>query len=823
MCGLCRSGVLPLFQGIIIFFQICITPALTAEINDLEYFDAPGLSVLVFHNSYNIGKQSGIEIIQHGERVATNGYLVLEGESNPFPKTGKREVDKQKGEIRVPLITAEKDFNYTIRVSTEGTIVHVIVDLEKPLPPEWEGKACMNLELYPAAFFGKSFYLGDTFGIFPRQGNGSMIRCADGELLRTPMASGPTLFIAPEDATRRMEIKQVSGELSLYDGRDTNICEWFYIRSVIPSGKTQKALEWVIIPNIIENWRRKPVICHSQVGYHPDQIKHAIIELDARTESITKASLQRIEPNGTLRTVLSAQPKRWGRFLRYEYAVFDFSSIQQSGMYVVRYGNEVNLPFQISRDVYHKNVWQPTLEVFLPVQMCHVEVRKNDRVWHGACHLDDAMQAPTSYKHFDGYRQYAETETSYEPFAHIPGLNRGGWHDAGDYDLAAGSQASTTYYLTLAHEAFNVDTDQTRVELDRRLVTLGDPDNISDIVQQIENGVENLLTGYRISGHSYTGIIASTGVQYDHNGDAATITDNRIYDPSLSAEDGDFEHSGKKDDRYVFTNKDTSMEYMAAATLAAASRVLRGFNDSLANECLSTAITVWEYEQSHEPINQRNAYIPGRPENKEVLATAELLITTGRDIYHIRLLELLPMIRENVSQVGWIAVRTLPCIKDDTFSRELRDALEEYKSSLDKRLQKNPFGVPWRPGVWGVGWNIQTFALEQYYLVHEYPELFDREIILRALNFVLGCHPGSSTSFVSGVGARSLIPAYGANRSEWSYIPGGNASGTALIRPDFPELKEPFPFLWQQSEYVIHGAASYIFCVLAADHMLNNY
>jgi hypothetical protein len=55
----------------------------------------------------------------------------------------------------------------------------------------------------------------------------------------------------------------------------------------------------------------------------------------------------------------------------------------------------------------------------------------------------------------------------------------------------------------------------------------------------------------------------------------------------------------------------------------------------------------------------------------------------------------------------------------------------------------------------------------------------------------------------------------------WYYIPGGMVSGTSLIRPDFPELKEGFPYLWQQSEYVMPGAASYIFCVLAADDLLN--
>ena len=90
-----------------------------------------------------------------------------------------------------------------------------------------------------------------------------------------------------------------------------------------------------------------------------------------------------------------------------------------------------------------------------------------------------------------------------------------------------------------------------------------------------------------------------------------------------------------------------------------------------------------------------------------------------------------------------------------------------------------------------------------------------------ALNFILGCHPGSNqASFASGVGAQSATVGYGLNRADWSYIPGGVISGTALIRPDFPELLT-FPFLWQQTEYVLGGGSShYMFLVLAAEQLL---
>ena len=129
--------------------------------------------------------------------------------------------------------------------------------------------------------------------------------------------------------------------------------------------------------------------------------------------------------------------------------------------------------------------------------------------------------------------------------------------------------------------------------------------------------------------------------------------------------------------------------------------------------------------------------------------------------------------------------------------------------------------VPYKPDIWGAGWNIQRFGWDQWMLHLSFPDLFPRTYALQALSFILGVHPGSNTaSFVSGVGANSLTTAYGFNRADWSHIPGGSASGTALIRPDFPELKT-WPFFWQQTEYVLgRGTTDYLLLVLAADHVL---
>ena len=114
-------------------------------------------------------------------------------------------------------------------------------------------------------------------------------------------------------------------------------------------------------------------------------------------------------------------------------------------MYVVRYGGYQTDPFQINADVYKRNVWQPTLEYFLPVQMCHMKVNDKYRVWHGWCHMDDARMAPIDSNHFDGYIQGHSTFTTFKSGETVPGLGRGAWHDAGDFDLRVESQAETVH------------------------------------------------------------------------------------------------------------------------------------------------------------------------------------------------------------------------------------------------------------------------------------------------------------------------------------------------------------------------------------------
>ena len=96
-----------------------------------------------------------------------------------------------------------------------------------------------------------------------------------------------------------------------------------------------------------------------------------------------------------------------------------------------------------------------------------------------------------------------------------------------------------------------------------------------------------------------------------------------------------------------------------------------------------------------------------------------------------------------------------------------------------------------------------SWAVTNYYLHKAYPDLVGPEYAFRGLAFIFGTHPASNVSFVSGVGTRSKMIAYGNNRADFTFIAGGVVPGILVLKPDFPENKEDWPFLWGENEYVI--------------------
>ncbi len=793
------------------------------KLNDLEYFEMPGLNVTFFSDYYPEGHQSGVTIIQHGMRVAANGDLRLEaspGQWSPVPKGGKRTVHEEEQSITQtlwypdssknrkgfnPVIYPDLRFTYEVKVEAlEGSSFKVTVDFEEPIPHEWTGKIGFNLELFPGDLFGKSFLMDGESVLFPIQPNGPIVK-HNKEYLAVPLATGNQLVIAPESDKQRVKIETKAASLELWDGRANHNNGWFIVRSIVPPNTTDNAIEWVITPHVIDGWEYTPVIHVSQFGYHTDQEKKVLIEQDKSDAETSPITIYRLNEHGR-EAVKSGHPEYWGQFLRYNYLQFDFSDVDE-GMYVIGYRDYESNPFRVANDVFERHAWQPTLEYYLPVQMCHMRINEKYRVWHGACHLDDALMAPTDHNHFDGYIQGASTLTKYESMEHVPGLNKGGWHDAGDYDLRVESQIGTVLMLALMVEEFGLDYDATLIDQENRLVEIHVPDGKSDALQQIEHGLLTVLGGYRALGRLYRGIICQDLRQYVLLGDGSTMTDNLVYNPALGKNEVVDRQSGANDDRYVFTEENPRRELYVAAGLAAASRVLKESNPDLSEECLTVARSLYDRNRETD-----------RPGSK-IQALAELILTTDDPSLKSELTGMKDVVIENIGRSGWVLGRVMERIDDSNFKSDISDAVADYQEQLREEAKNSPFGVPYEPNIWGAGWTIQRFGVHQYFFYKGWPEHTSQDFFLNALNFVLGVHPGENTSsFASGVGSRSVTVAYGVNRADWSFIPGGVASGTALIRPDLPEMKI-WPFFWQQTEYVMGGGATnYMFLALAAEN-----
>lgn len=796
-----------------------VTSAAVPALNDKAYFSQPSLDIVVFSNWYNglfgDSKISGVELVHFGERIATNGDVRLSAtpeQWDPIPTFVERKVDNNTNTISATLSYPEFDFTYTISASPIENGVEITLSSPRPVPAELVGKAGFNMEFLPANYMETSFLADGKPGTFPLYPTG--VKEIIGQHEPAPLASAKQLVLAPESDTKRVMIES-SAPLTLYDGRAKAQNGWYVVRGVLPENKQGELLTWRITASTDDAWLRDPMIAHSQVGYLPGQTKRAVIELDKHAPVNGMAELLKVNADGSKAVVKKAAPGKVEDYTRYQYATFDFTDVTEPGLYQLRYKGTTTASFPIAEHVLDA-AWYPTLDHYFPVQMDHVLVNEAYRVWHGASHLDDALQAPVNHEHFDLYAQGPTTDTQYKPGEHIPGLNVGGWYDAGDYDIRTQTQYRTVRFLVQAFEEFGIDRDTTLVDYDRKYVDIHVPDGKPDLLQQIEHGTLALLAQFKAVGHAIPGIIVPDISQYTHLGDGLTMTDNLIYNASMADTESNGIESGVFDDRWAFTSKSTPLNYGSMAALAAASRTLQGYKPVLAKESLDTAIAAWASEADKQPDLFRVGNTTGGGlEEEKLKAAVELLVTTGDTQYKHAVTALLPHIEEHFGRSAVLAVRALPFM-NNAYKKRIRAAAEAYKPKLEAATSKNPFGVVITEYGWAGNGTVLDLAVTQYYLHQAYPDLYSSDLIYRSLDYLYGTHPDSDISFVSNVGTVSKKVAYGMNRADYSFISGAIVPGVLILKPDLPENMENWPFLWGENEYVIDLGASYLFTVNAA-------
>jgi endoglucanase len=816
---------------------------LQMKVTDSGYLDTQGFSVFLydstFHPIFVDQKNTAMELILHGQRIATNGDVRLVPTPEQWDLVAQlkgREQDKEHNRLNAHLSFPAYQMDYTLEVAAEPGGVRVSINLDNPLPEKLAGRAGFNLEFLPSIYIGKSYAVdGKQFGVIPRSPQDPMKQVlppaddpkklpyqeewdkAKGYTQPLPLFTGNSITLAAEDPLYRVSVSSETASVSLYDGRDRAQNGWFVLRSLIPSGKTTGAIVWHIHPIDVPNWTRTPMVAHSQVGYPPEFPKVAVIELDPEFNAPKTAKVLRLGADGSYMQVFEGPLTTATPWLRYRYAKFDFSAVKDPGLYAIEYAGQRTDMFPIAKDVYSRT-WQSTLDGFLAVEMDHVLVREGYRLWHGVSHLDDARQAPPNTLHFDGYRMGANTDSPFQAGQHIPGLNVGGWFDAGDYDNLASGQYAVIENLSLAYKEFDLKWDELTVDETARTVEMHRPDGIPDAVEQVKHGVLQMLAQVHSIGHPIMGIIEPTLRQYTHLGDAASNTDGRIYSDKLGPNEIDGNFSGMPDDRWAFTTKMPNLQYGAAAALAAASQALKGWDDPLAKESLDTAIKLWDEEHAHPTPSQGRPFgPPGMAASGEWRAAIELLIATnGGEPYRKRVVELFPTIREHLGVGGWMAVLALPYM-DAEFKQQLEDTVKSYKAELDTELAKTPFDVPPSLGNWGGSGQVADLGSRMYFLHKAFPQIVGPEYTLRAANYLLGTHPVSSTSYVSSVGTVSKMKAYGNNRADGTFIPGGMIPGYIVIKPDFPECTDDFGFLWFEDEYTVGVASQWILAANAAE------
>jgi hypothetical protein len=280
---------------------------------------------------------------------------------------------------------------------------------------------------------------------------------------------------------------------------------------------------------------------------------------------------------------------------------------------------------------------------------------------------------------------------------------------------------------------------------------------------------------------------------YHHLGDAASITDGLHYDPSLKPYEvsADGKRSGTPDDMWAFTTRNPSLDLQAAGVFTSAARVLRGYNDALADRA---------QKQAERLRTEAEVLMKDRRYRRDRQAEADNNWLTGIGDGNFR----------HVARNLQTMLDSIP-LKDAAYREKIRPAVKQYAEYIRSFDTQNPYGVPIGLGNWAGVNAVLNFGITVNYAHIYFPDIVPQAEVYRVANWLFGCHPYHNYSFVAAVGAaRPKQVFYGNNRADFSFIPGNVAPGLLFRKPDHFENYDDWPFLWGQNEGTIAGNTQYI-------------
>jgi len=357
-----------------------------------------------------------------------------------------------------------------------------------------------------------------------------------------------------------------------------------------------------------------------------------------------------------------------------------------------------------------------------------------------------------------------------------------GWYDAGDYNKYIPSSAIATYTLLAAYEHFPAHFDR----LDTGIPESGNalPDILDEALWNLEwmlamqdpadGGVYHKLTNLRF--------------------DAMVMPGEAMTAP-----------------RYVVA-KSTAATLDFAATMAAASRVLRRFDaqrPGLSARMLGAARAAWRWAESNPAVYYRNPadvltgeYGDDKVADERAWAAAELYIATREDSYYRALrpaaLSATVPAWDDVRGLAWmslaqhrfgltpLAERSLIEARIDSLAARLA---REWRSSAYRLTMQEP------DFVWGSNAVVmnQAMMLLQAYRINGKRDYLDAA--QSALDYVLGRN-ATGHAFVTGFGARSPHhPHHRPSQADGvaAPIPGFLTGGPQAGQQDRAECSVPYP------------------------------
>jgi endoglucanase len=479
----------------------------------------------------------------------------------------------------------------------------------------------------------------------------------------------------------------------------------------------------------------------SSIGYHPQGGKVAIVEdvpegqepkfvlydptrRNPRLPVFLGATVYRIENVRTVENKDRQGPA--GKTM-----ILDFSDFQEPGTYEIRVEDSEAKPQPVRITEYlYWDTLKPVVKSFY-FQRCGQEVEESaKKIFHGACHLDDAQL-------LSGTTFYGDDQPDVV----------GGWHNGGDYAKYVTSTALSSAKMMAMYEWGTKPFRYFRLDYPLTEPGLG---GTNDLLHEVKAGLDWLLTMQRRDGAVYRKV---AGKQWP----------------------GKVSPTDDEQPRFVYgiSTQDTAN---TAAVLAMAARNFKRADLGYSVKTLLAAEKAWEFLNKHPEtvVERSDSDFTGSGEfidpqaasdmSYRLWAAAELYITTGKPVYHQYFLNHLPEVSiqrfswQNPAMLGLTDYMLYAANKDEGIAAGLKSRLINLADGIAQDVSY---------GIWPSG-------------LKQYRKSSDQDVTERAV-MLMTAYRLTNQARYRDAASRSVAYLFGLNPLGMTYVTG--LEGKSVAHP----------------------------------------